>query len=201
MEKIVLVLFILVAQYALAQNSVEDIAKTNLNGNYKKEINLKTEKNITGIGFSIVVPKGWSYLNIDKSKKPMEQKVDGKVTRTSTAEVLMTPTSRLRESEIYLGVHNFFPKAPDVESIYARHKNDKAKLITENWNGRMWQVLEYKLTYQDENKKNVSKYNLYATTHLKDRDLAILAGTPWSSKREKFRPQFELIMKSVNVIE
>ena len=167
--------------------------------NFIKESDLKSEKIISGIGFSVTVPAGWSYLNADNTKKPIESRGDYRMKRTSTAEILITPTSDIADSEVYLSVRNFFPQASDIVALHRLYKDEGAKLTAKRWDGHEWKILEYTSTYQDADKKKKTRYSWYATTHIKDGDLAITAVTP-PEKRDQFRAQFETMMKSVKVV-
>ncbi len=198
MKKLLFLVFIVLAQNSFAQSKNE---MPIVPDKFEKELNLAAEKTVSGPGFSASVPKGWSYINSDHSTKPLDSTSDGKVTRVSTGELFMTPESNVGESQIYFSVRNFIPKAVDIAKIYKKHKKEGAKLTTATWNGLEWKIIEYSPTYVDLNKKNKTTYNWYAITHLKDRDLTISAGTPSTEKRYQYRAQFELMMKTVKVIE
>ncbi|MGZ3690747.1 MAG: hypothetical protein ACXVAX_04550 [Pseudobdellovibrio sp.] len=198
MKKIFFIALIVLAQNNFAQNKT---ANPTVSDKSEKETNLAADKTVLGKGFSVAVPKGWSYINGDHSAKPMESKLDNVVTRVSTGDLTMAPDSNIGESPTYFSVRDFAPKAPDIANLYKKYKKAGATLTTAEWNGSKWDILEYKLTYLDLDKKNKTAYNWYATTHLKDHDLTIMAGTPSLEKRDQYRAQFELTMKTVKVVE
>ena len=198
MKKIFFIAFMVLAQTTIAKDKTEKTADL---GKVVQELDIAAEKTVVGKGFSIVVPKGWSYLNRDDSAAPLESKRNNVVTRISPGQLLMTPDSNLAESEVYFGIHNFAPNGPKISKIYKRYKKQGAKLTTHSWNELKWEVVEYSSSFMDVDKKSKTTYNWTGVTHLKNHDLMFLAGTSSPEKRDEYRTQFETIMKSVKVIE
>ena len=200
MKKIIFSFLVATAHQTWAQSKTD--LPTIAPDKFAQELNLAAEKTVFGNGFSVLVPQGWSYINSDFTSRPMETKIDDIVTKVSTAEVLMTPNSDISQSEVYFSVRDFVPKGTDITKLYKiKNKKEGAKLTASKWNGREWKILEYKSTYTDLTKKSKTTYSWYATTQLKDRDLTISASAPTPKKRDRYRAQFELTMKTVKVVE
>ena len=192
---------VLASQFAWAQsNKVENIPLGEL-VDFKKETDLKAEQSIAAVGFSLTVPAGWSYLNVDYSKKPAITRGDYRAKIATTGEVIAAPTPDVGESAVFVSVRNYSPQAFDIVVRHRTFKDKGGKLTSKKWNGRAWKVLEYLNDVEDVEKNKMAKYNWYATTRVKDQDFTIHAGAPTPELRDKYRAQIESIMASIKITE
>ena len=193
-------IFILTTHFCWAQsNKAENIPLAELADNYKKETDIKAEETIKAVGFSLTVPAGWSYLNVDYSKKPAITRGDYRAKITTTQEVLVAPTSDVGESQVFVSVRDYAPQAFNIVVRERTFRDKGGKLSTKKFNGREWKILEYPNDDKDVEKYKMAKFNWYGTTTLKGSDLVIHAGAPTTELRDKYRAQIEAIMKSIKV--
>jgi hypothetical protein len=181
-------------------NKAENIPLAEL-GDHKKETDLKAEQSIAANLFSLTAPAGWSYLNVDYSKKPAITRGDYRAKITTTDEIILAPTPDVGESEVFVSVRNYSPKAFDIVVRHRTFKDKGGKLSTKKWNGREWKLLEYTNDTKDVEKYKLAKFNWYATTHLKNQDLTVHAGAPTPELRDKYRTQIEAVLASIKVKE
>ena len=207
MKTLILLSLLFTTHLTLAEEATETaVEKTGAStpampeGELKEETDLKTEKTVTGIGFLIVAPAGWSFMNIDYSKKPAVILGEYRAKIKSTGELIITPGSNVLESEVSLKVRNYSPQALDIVIQRRLYQNNGAKLATKKFQNKEWQVIEFWNEGLGRAKKTKKSYNWYATTKIKGGDLAITATAPFED-REKYRAPFESMMKSVKVLE
>lgn len=201
MKIILLFVVFTAALTSLAQNRPPNQTVAETADTLKKELDLKTSQKVESTGFSVEVPAGWSYLISDYSKKHASSRGDYRSRQSTTAEIIMAPTSNVGFSEIFLSVRNYFPQAYNIDERRKLFKDSGVKFGTKKFQGRDWQVLEYAPELTDDQKAKKKTYNWYATTEIKGGTLTISAGAPTIESRDKYRAQFEAIMKSVKVTE
>ena len=183
--------FNLCFQICLAEESIKNFQD-------QTAFNLTQETTVKNKGFSITVPTGWSYKNIGSNNVDLKVDIDSKIIRKSSGEIILTPNKNIETSGIYIAIRDAIPNGFNVNKIYQNNKSKDAKISTELWGGKKWQLVEYKTTKLD---KKINSLQWFATTHLKNKDVFILAAISPISEDSNYRTIIKSIMTSAKTQE
>lgn len=209
------VLFLIMSVHANASDTAENIDPP---GHSIRKLDLSQDTLLDHKDFSIIVPKGWSYQRMDWDKPHASGKVckkpkpcsasDWVVIDSTTVDIALSPTkdmdSKGSMDELKLGVEIKDVIPANKKSIQEKYKFYKevggtAKVSTETWNGRNWELLESEYPLPMGNTP-VLVHSWETKASLKHKDIEINVMAP-PADAEKYRGIIMKILSSVKIKE